>query len=163
MTGSHSIRGVIQPECDGQKQTTTPLFVKTSHKSPEQLAMKFLAAREKEPVTLLKCGERMLFKSVDIVSNFAQHFSCIPSPTPTSSANTLAPAQTSFKFQRISEETVMKKLLTLDERNATGPDKISAKLLKLVAPSVASSLASLFNYSILSGQFPSEWKEAKLK
>ena len=45
---------------------------------------------------------------------------------------------------------------------ATGPDKISAKLLKMVAPSVAPSLTSLFNHSTFSGQFPSEWKEANV-
>ena len=44
--------------------------------------------------------------------------------------------QTIFKFQRISEESVLKKLVTLD--------------------------ASLFNHSVLSGQFPSEWKEANV-
>ena len=57
----------------------------------------------------------------------------------------------------------MKKLVTLDEtKAATGPDKISVKLLKMVAPSVAPNLTSLFNHSILSGQFPSEWKEANV-
>ena len=75
---------------------------------------------------------------------------------------TLSLLQTTFKFQRISEETVMKKLVTLDELKATGPDKISGKLLKMVAPSVAPSLTSLFNHSILSGQFPSEWMEANV-
>ena len=56
----------------------------------------------------------------------------------------------------------MKKLATLDELKATGPDKISGKLLKMVAPSIAPSLTSLFNHSILSGQFPSEWIEANV-
>ena len=42
----------------------------------------------KEPLGMLKCGERILSRLVDIISSFAQHFSCIPSPTPTSSADT---------------------------------------------------------------------------
>ena len=121
-----------------------------------------LGRKKKYPVSMLKCGKRMLFKSDKIASSFAQYCSCTPLSTPTSSANTITPAQTTFKFQRISEETVMKKLVTLDERKATGPDKISAKLLKMVAPSVAPSLTSPFNHSILSGQFPSEWKEANV-
>ena len=75
---------------------------------------------------------------------------------------TLSLLQTTFKFQRISEETVMKKLAILDELKATGPDKISGKLLKMVAPSIAPSLMSLFDHSILSGQFPSEWMEANV-
>ena len=121
-----------------------------------------LGRKKKDPVSMLKCSERMLFKSDEIASSFRQYFGCTPLSTPTSSANTITPAQTTFKFQRISEETVMKKLATLDERKATGPDKISAKLLKMVAPSVAPSLTSLFKHSILSGQFPSEWKEANV-
>ena len=89
---------------------------------------------------MLKCGERLLFKSVEIANSFAQHFRCIPSPTPTSLEITITPAQSVFKFQRISEESVLKKLVTLDGRKTTGSDKISAKLLKLVAPSIAHSL-----------------------
>ena len=112
-----------------------------------------LGRKKKDPVSMLKCGERMLFKSDEIARSFAQYFSCTPSSTPTSSANTITPAQTTFKFQRISEETVMEKLATLDERKATGPDKISVKLLKMVAPSVAPSLTSLFNHSILQDSF----------
>ena len=121
-----------------------------------------LGRKKLEPVSMLKCGERLLFKSVEIANSFAQHFRCIPSPTPTSLISTITPAQTVFNFQRISEENVLKKLVTLDERKATGPDKISAKLLKLVAPSIVRSITSLYNYSLLSGRFPSEWKEARV-
>ena len=54
----------------------------------------------------------------------------------------------------------MKKLITLNERKATGPDKISAKLLQMVAHAISPSLTTLFNASLSRGCFPTEWKEA---
>lgn len=53
---------------------------------------------------------------------------------------------------------VVKKLASLNVRKATGPDGISAKLLKMVAPVISPSLTSLFNYSL----FPAAWKEANV-
>lgn len=40
------------------------------------------------------------------------------------------------------------------------PDLMSARLLRIVAPAISQNLTSLFNASLLAGQFPSEWKEA---
>ena len=56
----------------------------------------------------------------------------------------------------------MTKLTTLNERKATGPDRISAKLLKMVTPAIFPSLTSLFNVSLSQGCFPTEWKEANV-
>ena len=74
----------------------------------------------------------------------------------------MQPVTTNFRFTKISEEAVLRKLTTLNERKATGPDKISAKLLKMVAPAIFPSLTSLFNVSLSQGCFPTEWKEASL-
>ena len=46
---------------------------------------------------------------------------------------------------------MMKKLVRLDEGKATGPDKISVKLLKFVAPSIALSLTSFLTTVFLQG------------
>ena len=43
---------------------------------------------------------------------------------------------TNFRFTKISEEVVLRKLIILNERKATGPDRISAKLLQMVAPAI---------------------------
>ena len=45
---------------------------------------------------------------------------------------------------------------------ATGLDKIPAKILKIAAPVIAQSLTNLFNYSIQTEIFPTEWKVAKI-
>ena len=45
---------------------------------------------------------------------------------------------------------------------ATGIDKISNKILKIAAPVIYKNLTDLFNLSITSGVFPSDWKIAKV-
>ena len=40
--------------------------------------------------------------------------------------------------------------------------KIPAKILKIAAPVIAQSLTNLFNYSIQTEIFPTEWKVAKI-
>ena len=45
---------------------------------------------------------------------------------------------------------------------ATGIDKISNRILKLAAPVIYKNLTDLFNLSITSGVFPSDWKIAKV-
>ena len=41
-------------------------------------------------------------------------------------------------------------------------DNIAAKVLQIAAPVVAPSLTEIFNMSIDTQQFPSEWKTAKV-
>jgi hypothetical protein len=53
-------------------------------------------------------------------------------------------------------------LHSLNVSKATGADGISARLLKLTAPSISNSLTLLFNHSLQTGSFPDEWKHAKL-
>ncbi len=50
-------------------------------------------------------------------------------------------------------------LRNLDLTKATGPDGVSATMLKHTATSIAPSVTKLFNLSITLGQVPSEWKD----
>ena len=67
-----------------------------------------------------------------------------------------------FSFTRVEEEEVLKLLRGLDVNKAVGVDAISAKLLRIAAPGISASLASLFNHSLESGQIPQEWKSANV-
>ena len=49
-------------------------------------------------------------------------------------------------------------LLTLDTSKSSGPDGISAAMLKATATSIAKGITALFNKSIKCGQLPKEWK-----
>ena len=67
-----------------------------------------------------------------------------------------------FKFKRIEEEEVLQLLRSLVIKKSTDVDGIGAGLLQLVAPAVSGSLTKLFNFSLLSGEVPQEWKMARV-
>ena len=55
---------------------------------------------------------------------------------------------------------MLRHLTNLNVKKATGADGISAKLLRMAAPGIATSLTKLFNYSLKTGQIPRDWKAA---
>ena len=57
-----------------------------------------------------------------------------------------------------TEDSVFDLLVALDTSKSTGYDNIAAKMLKCTAESITPSLTELFNLSITTGVFPSEWK-----
>ena len=61
-----------------------------------------------------------------------------------------------------TREEVEHLLLNLDVSKASGPDGISATMLKHTATSIAPSVTALFNLSIQSGQVPAEWKKSRV-
>ena len=79
-------------------------------------------------INTIKCDGKALTQTKEIVDSFIQHFSSIKSTSPNPDCQ-LQPVTTNFRFTKISEEAVLRKLTTLNERKATGPDRISAKLL----------------------------------
>jgi hypothetical protein len=58
----------------------------------------------------------------------------------------------------ISEETTMKRLSKLNVSKANGPDKISNRLLRECATSLAHPLSRLFRISLDNGEYPASWK-----
>ncbi|XP_068723904.1 uncharacterized protein [Montipora capricornis] len=60
----------------------------------------------------------------------------------------------------ISTYGVYKQLLQLNPRKACGPDEIPARVLKELAPSVASWLSFIFQQSYDTGAVPSDWTKA---
>lgn len=69
---------------------------------------------------------------------------------------------TIFRFSDISVDQVLNNLKQLIVSKATGIDKIPAKVLKISADIVAPSLTSIFNQSLRSGIFVSDWKLARV-
>ena len=60
-----------------------------------------------------------------------------------------------------TEDEVFDLLTSLDSSKSTGPDGVSAKMLKETATSITYSLTKLFTQSISKGVFPSDWKIAR--
>ena len=50
----------------------------------------------------------------------------------------------------------------MDGISISGVDGISTKMLQFTAYSIASSLTNLFNQSLTTGTYPSEWKHARI-
>ena len=83
-------------------------------------------------------------------------------PNPTNSfASYIKPAKTSFFFQTVTPNKVLKILTSLSTKKANGLDNIPCRSIKEAAPIIVESLCDMF-ISIVMGTFPSEWKHAKV-
>ena len=74
----------------------------------------------------------------------------------------LTKRDSSFNLKKVEASSVLKLLNGVKINKATGIDKISNRILKLAAPVIYKNLTDLFNLSITSGVFPSDWKIAKV-
>ena len=77
-------------------------------------------------------------------------------------ANYVTPATSIFKFNEISLDDVFRLLFDIKCSKASGPDKISARLIKDSAKVIAPSLTIIFNCSLSTGVFPEDWKNARV-
>ena len=69
---------------------------------------------------------------------------------------------TQFNIPNITVEDTLRLIENLPSGKATGPDDISARVLKLVAPVFCYPLSRLFNLSLEKGYFPRKWKVARV-
>jgi hypothetical protein len=67
-----------------------------------------------------------------------------------------------LRFKLVPYSKVLNLLNSLSKSKVSDLDKISGKILKAAASSIASSLTYIFNHALISSHFPSEWKVAKL-
>ena len=68
--------------------------------------------------------------------------------------------KTDMRHLHVGREGVLKLLRELKTNKATGPDGVSARLLKESAESIADTLVHIFNTSLQNGEVPKDWKEA---
>ena len=73
------------------------------------------------------------------------------------------PTETKFINAPTNETFVRNFLSLLNTNKSTGIDNIGPKILKISANVIAPSLTCIVNKSIISGEFPNFWKEAKVK
>ena len=67
-----------------------------------------------------------------------------------------------FSLQPIGEDFVINVIKRIKPNKATGPDEISARLLKDSVHAIAPSLTMLFNLAPQTGSFPSTQKNARV-
>jgi hypothetical protein len=62
----------------------------------------------------------------------------------------------------VTNNGVEKLLKNIDASMATGPDEISARILKEFAPELSPLLTNIFNKSIQEGEVPKDWRQANV-
>ena len=68
----------------------------------------------------------------------------------------------SFTLTELLAEDVLYTLSNLPTRTATGPDGLSATLLRQLAPALATNLTKIMNHSLAEGKVPDQWKKANV-
>ena len=121
-------------------------------------------------VNELKINDSKITSNEEIANAFNEYFTNIGP----SLANSIDESNTSFKtfvksaeskmdrFKLVSVGKVVKLLKGLSNCKAAGLDKISGKILKVAANTIAPSLTHIFNHGLISNCFPYEWKMARL-
>ena len=120
-------------------------------------------------VSQIKLGQQVFTSSEDISQAFNNQFTSIGQTLareiPTVDIDPLyyvKPSDRVFSFERINVQEVVTLVKGIDGGKATGLDNIPCKLLKIAADVVAPSLTCIFNQSLLTGIYPSDWKLAKV-
>ena len=72
------------------------------------------------------------------------------------------PSESSFAFQEVSTDEILKAVKSLKNKTSFGADGISNVLLKAVAPYIIKPLYKMFNRSIRKGTVPDDFKMAKV-
>ena len=117
----------------------------------------------------IKADHRIVSNSMDIAETINEYFSNVAQvlahDIPLVDVNPesyLERTDCSFSLQTPSVSIVLSFLKKIDEKKATGLDRIPSKLLKMAASIIAPSLTSIFSKSILTGIYPNDWKAAKV-
>ena len=121
-------------------------------------------------VSLIKSGHQIYTSPEDIAEALINnHFSSIGQTLareiPSVDIDPLyyvKPSDRVFSFERINVHEVVNLVKGIDGGKPTGLDNIPCKLLKIAADVIAPSLTCIFNQSLLTGIYPSDWKLAKV-
>ena len=107
---------------------------------------------------LLDDGQWVL-DSHDKANTFAKAFSSkYALPPPVEDQFVSAPTHQMSQFVAIRVRSVEAELNKLDEKKATGPDRISARILRVLASVIALPLAILWRRLLYEGAWPDIWK-----
>lgn len=122
-----------------------------------------------QSISEIKVQDKIVNSSQEMAEAFNEYFTSIgPSlskeipPTNVKPESYLKPTDKTFSLKAPSVTAVVKLLLEINVRKATGLDGIPCKLLKLAASIVGPSLSGIFKCSIETTIFPNEWKLAKV-
>ena len=67
-----------------------------------------------------------------------------------------------FSFKAVSKNDVTKVMKKVKTSHGSGCDGIASFFIKIALPLISGSLCDLFNLSLFSGKFPTDWKIARV-
>ena len=67
-----------------------------------------------------------------------------------------------FAFTAVSKNDVTKVMKKMKTSHGSGCDGIASFFIKTALPQISGSLCDLFNLSLFSGKFPTDWKIARV-
>ena len=125
--------------------------------------------KSKNNIIKLVINKRTITKSLDIANAMNKHF-CEIGPKLASQITEGKSfkdylgnsSEHNFFLKAVDESDVLEELLKLNHRKSAGPDEFSPKLIKMCSYSLHKPLAFIFNKSIGSGKYPSNFKVAKV-
>ena len=126
------------------------------------------ACKEKSTWSL-KDGDKTVTDKHQIAEMFNSYFIEQPKSILTelinSTGNYIFPEQqvhSQFEIPHITSEQVKAFIDQIPVDKATGPDGVGIWLLKLATPVISESLSRIINHCIITGKFPTKWKEASV-
>lgn len=153
-------------------QSLSASFCRTSKSSSShswwcklKAAVKWSSKEHIPPLSLdgaLCLSAREKAEAINKVFSEQCSYNASPSSVPISPQSALS-TTASFTFSPIPKEDVLNALRNLNPWKACGLDLIPNRLLKECATPISSSLCHLFNLSISTGVFPSQWKAARIQ
>ena len=128
----------------------------------------------KSTPTCLKENNVNLTRSTDIgeclndyFSTVVQHYISVTNSVPSLNKfkefiDSKLPTTAQLIIPPVSQEYVFESLSKLDPHKSTGLSGVSSKILNFSATVIVSPLTSIFDRSIITGVFPSQWKKARI-
>ena len=114
-------------------------------------------------------GEETIYTPKQVAETFNSHFASVGGnlafdipPSTVEPDVYVVPAETTFSMKSLTVYAVYKKFKAINERKAAGLDKIPCKLFRISAEIVAPSLTQIFNKTISTSIFPTDWKLARV-
>ena len=139
-------------------------FQNIDPKNPKEFwkLIKYLSKKQSSIPTLIdENGSEALtgLQKADVLNNFfSKCFNRLCAPLDDWSESDIKLADDLPDDLLCDEDNVCNLLTNLDVSKSSGPDRISAKMLKHTAVSIAPSITKLFNLSITNGRVPRGWK-----
>ena len=162
------LRNKVNKQVHQAKESYFKLEIAGNKSNPDSIwktIKKLLPKKSKLPISTMEVNGELISQPVAIAEHFNDYFVSIGTRLCNLVPSSLLKCQVNgpeFSFDEIQIESVANQLKNLKAKKGAGLDNIPCRLLRLSADLIAPSLTYIYNLSLTSGTFPSEWRTAKV-